>query len=700
MTLLTSPRPRTPRRGVTLVEMLVAVALLVLMMSVIVQVFMAATSAVSASRSYQELDQGCRQLDATIRTDLAGVTARLTPPLNPQDNLGYFEYGENSFADLQGEDTDDYLRFTVKAPEGQLFTGRMWPNTQPPMAVANMSAAQIQEYLHNNPITISSQYAEVIYFLRNGNLYRRVLLVAPGLQSAVMPSNPTLGGNNVIPGALNGVAAYGSGAMVSWLAVNDLSAHPTPVFTVFSPVILNSLGDLTNRENRAFNQRFASDYANNVTGALGSDGIPDDLNGDSVPDYWPSLYAGVFTPTRGSLVSLINEIPTGVRPGLNPDMLAFPYIYPGAYSRPDPSTSAVGWIHTPDPGRSQLTLLGLNNLNHNPLDVGDSLPQPLAPQTWWGFPTWRETIHWLWNDPITTVFPVGVQPNPLRWMDPSQAPFAGNAASDLLPPMTNTNITGTTTPVRLVPQPFTDGAGSGQYAVTGAPYPTLDFLWKQTWEDDLIMTGVRSFDVKAYDNSFGGYVDLGWGSDLRQYVGYTQPGVLSAVTQPNFLSGTPSYTNGAGNIQALPFLWPPAVNDSVWPPNPFASYVIGYNAPFDLINQTYAHEGRIPPMTADLRPDYQYPLLNNNLGDDNANVVRLRRVWDTWSTDYSNAPATGIRPDTGQPTGPPFGPPIYPSYPPPYPMPLRGIQIQIRVVDPRNEHVKVLTIRQDFSDKL
>ena len=55
---------------------------------------------------------------------------------------------------------------------------------------------------------------------------------------------------------------------------------------------------------------------------------------------------------------------------------------------------------------------------------------------------------------------------------------------------------------------------------------------------------------------------------------------------------------------------------------------------------------------------------------------------------------------TKQPTGLPFEPPVYPSYPPPYPMPLRGIQIQIRVVDPRNERIKTLTIRQDFSDKL
>ena len=31
------------------------------------------------------------------------------------------------------------------------------------------------------------------------------------------------------------------------------------------------------------------------------------------------------------------------------------------------------------------------------------------------------------------------------------------------------------------------------------------------------MTGVRSFDVKAYDNSLAGYADLGWGDDLRNY---------------------------------------------------------------------------------------------------------------------------------------------------------------------------------------
>ena len=85
-------------------------------------------------------------------------------------------------------------------------------------------------------------------------------------------------------------------------------------------------------------------------------------------------------------------------------------------------------------------------------------------------------------------------------------------------------------------------------------------------------------------------------------------------------------------------------------------------------------------------------------------MVRLRRVWDSWSTEYTQAPGTGVNPATSPaaffPAGPPYAPPIYPSYPPPYPAPLRGIQIQIRVTDPANQRVKTLTIRQDFTDKL
>ena len=55
----------------------------------------------------------------------------------------------------------------------------------------------------------------------------------------------------------------------------------------------------------------------------------------------------------------------------------------------------------------------------------------------------------------------------------------------------------------------------------GQPRPAP--LWNTlSWEDDLIMTGVRSFDVKAYDNALGGYGDLGWGDDLRTLCPYSE----------------------------------------------------------------------------------------------------------------------------------------------------------------------------------
>ena len=48
-------------------------------------------------------------------------------------------------------------------------------------------------------------------------------------------------------------------------------------------------------------------------------------------------------------------------------------------------------------------MLYLNTINHNPIDLGDNLPPPgsltFDTGTWWGFPTWRETLSFGWADP-------------------------------------------------------------------------------------------------------------------------------------------------------------------------------------------------------------------------------------------------------------------------------------------------------------
>jgi hypothetical protein len=745
-------RLRPSRRGITLVEMLVTVAVLILLMTILVQIFQAATGSLSSAQSYQELDNSLRRLDAMVRSDLNGVTARLTPPLNPKDGLGYLEYGENAFADIQGEDSDDYIRFTAKAPAGRPFRGRvllMPPIDQSTGLItdpSNMSSNQLSWYTNNQPILITSEFAEIIYFLRNGNLYRRVLLIAPDRQSSIvqMTSNANLNMFNTIP-AQKGWAkniiftpgAFGGTAQVSWQGMNDISARPGssgPVGGGLSHIVLNTLGDLTNRENRFAYPRFSDDYVVNGTNTFTPDGIADDSNGDGVPDFYPTLYAnsaGVFTPALQALIYApgYSAMPTGG--GFF--SMAFPYIFPGAYTQPETDSAfpKVGWIHSPTPDQNinrfsngaASAMLYLQRLNHNPLDLGDNLYRPVAAegtfQTWWGFPTSRETLSFGWLDPTWQPnLNNGAQAPGLNPRDPTN--LNGGLLkvvddAELLPPMTGMLATlPNPVPVRLNSQLYSDDFGTASTIITN--YGKVDAagnisLWPSVGEDDLIMTGVRSFDIKAYDDLYAGYVDLGWKNDLRIGDNLNGGNIPEFSRQTDntqaytFLSGTPSKAYS-------PFTGAPGLDG----PN------TGLNGrPFDGARSmptlsTFGHEGRMPPLIGDARPDAQfpvgyypgptfstYPIDGNgvtNLGDDSANINRLRRVFDTWSTDYSVAPAHAVDPSTGTVYGPPFSPPVYPSYPPPYPAPLKGIQIQVRVVDPTNQRIKQVTIRHDFTDRL
>ncbi len=637
------PRPRG-RRGLTLVEMLVTVVLVLLIMVVITSVFRSAATVASRQKVSMEMETALRRFDSTIRQDLRGATARFTPPLNPTENLGYFEYGENSIADLQGEDVDDYLAFTAKAPDGQPFRGFVM--------VQSVNAAGTSIYAR---VPITSNYAEIIYFWRNGNLYRRVLLIVPE-RSGQLVTGPLHGGGfwaQSINGALvpdplqtNATRQY---VAVSWQAMNTISARPSARGTNYAPVA-NTLGDLTNRENRFARPRFSNDYVD-VAGNSAPDGIPDDRNGDGIPDFYPTLYPNVPVSTNGYLAGVNDGI--GTRNGYTIDQLPFPFLYAGAFT--NAGTRANDDIHYTDP----TTTTTANNLpqrydpkyiNHAPIPIttaNDNLPLPAANQTWWGFPTSQETLSPYWTDPIKRVNDPSsanyFNGNPSLAVDTAnaQAPGLSWVSFQLLPPLR--------TPWRGVEQPFNDGAGAAAFAALTTTATQPDTIWGLVGEsNDLILTGVRCFDIKAYDSSpiARGYVDLGY------------------AFNPNFATTTTP-----------------------------AQYA------------TLGHEGRMPPIlstltgtTGDFRLDSQWPLPGFFVGDTSGNTVRMRRVYDTWSTDYAYPPDT--------PYGNPFASPVngfrpaFPGYSAPYPVPLSGIQVHIRVTDPRNERVKPLTIRQDFTDKL
>ena len=141
--------------------------------------------------------------------------------------------------------------------------------------------------------------------------------------------------------------------------------------------------------------------------------------------------------------------------------------------------------------------------------------------------------------------------------------------------------------IRRNPQLFSDAQAyhtnmSIFLGVNGA----IDPVWAVSLEDDLVMTNVRSFDVKAYDSVLGNYADLGWGNDVR-----FAASVMTPAAAGGFLHGNPDYSTGT-NI-------PPLVG------------ILG--SAVDYINNTFAHEGRMPPITNDLRFDAQFGIAANYL---------------------------------------------------------------------------------------
>jgi hypothetical protein len=213
-------------------------------------------------------------------------------------------------------------------------------------------------------------------------------------------------------------------------------------------------------------------------------------------------------------------------------------------------------------------------------------------------------------------------------------------------------------PIRTKDQPFHENAVLNPAGTNSLIYDNMANIWYTTWEDDLIATNVRSFDVKAYEAmpEIQSYVDLGY---------MATPTGGTSIGRPGLSPTNPAHTTTLSN------------------------WLLGFG-----------HEGRMPPLTTDFRMDSQYPFIPGvgprYVGDDDAGVVRLRRVWDTWSTEYSAVNAKTLDPLTA----PPFQVAPRPSYPAPYPAPLRGIQIQIRMTDPREERVRTITIHHDFTGKL
>jgi hypothetical protein len=275
----------------TLVEMLVAMALTLLMMAAVAQIFGMLGQGVNGSRSMAELNDRMRATAYRLRQDLAGVTVDTTPPVKPELNSGYLEIIEGPCSDLvysydpkggasfdksngapdakgvwQGNpepyltnigsddrivgDVDDIILFTTRSP-GELFSGK-----------ADSRNGGLEGGGFRSP------YAEVVWFCkpainsfnpRTYTLHRRQRLIAahPGAEPFVNTSK-------------SGAAANMAGGPPNTLpfedwptlhAMTDISCRRQG-----NLAIPNCLGDLTRRENRflhdaAFPHDFQKDSA-------------------------------------------------------------------------------------------------------------------------------------------------------------------------------------------------------------------------------------------------------------------------------------------------------------------------------------------------------------------------------------------------------------------------------------------------------
>ena len=194
-----------PRHGFTLVEMLVAVALVLLMMTMFTSIFQMATNSVSKQRVIAETDQRARSLTTILRADFAKRSMRTCFPYLPNESsstsmvpfgtrTGYVYISCNDPASGQ----DDLIQFSVDArqiqtnPDQSLYYGAsklLWDKVAENGGANNATMAKITtlQFSPNQPEAdegdmfpngaSGSDAAEISIFLRGGNLIRRVMLL-------------------------------------------------------------------------------------------------------------------------------------------------------------------------------------------------------------------------------------------------------------------------------------------------------------------------------------------------------------------------------------------------------------------------------------------------------------------------------------------------------------------------------------------
>ena len=185
--------------------MLISVGLVLLMMTLFAQIFQMAGASISKQRGLMENDQRARTIQTIIKGDLDKRTFRKVLPFAANEDTtqveaeiskrrGYFSYSEND----PNNQLDDVLQFTMQSSI-QVYNKDLSPYYGRALQLAsfnhpNQPDTDDAQLVPNN--TGLSTLAEVSYFVRNGSLYRRQLLIREPIAVAGSTEQPQDATNN------------------------------------------------------------------------------------------------------------------------------------------------------------------------------------------------------------------------------------------------------------------------------------------------------------------------------------------------------------------------------------------------------------------------------------------------------------------------------------------------------------------------
>ncbi len=271
--------------GYTLVEVLIATTLALMLMAAVAQMFSQLGTSVNNSRATLETADRLRGAALRLQMDLDSLTVTTLPPRRVESEEGYVEIRKGGVHETNSScpaptpinrltNNSSDSSFTLTTSGNSQVAGTVGEVADILMFTTRNSNRPFSG-LYNNS-TIQSETAEVAWFMRGHNLYRRVLLVAPGLSV--------------------------SGAGANFYNQNDISVHSQN-----GSLTANTLGDLTRRECR-FGHAASPFPFSCYWGALGLPTLADSFGGPgSTPapqslatlDYWNQALNGQ-DPITGS----------------------------------------------------------------------------------------------------------------------------------------------------------------------------------------------------------------------------------------------------------------------------------------------------------------------------------------------------------------------------------------------------------------